>query len=35
MFKKYSQMKLQRKREAQQKLNHAANEWAGVLGQAG
>jgi integrase len=31
MFKKYSQMK----REALQKLNRAANESAGVLGQAG
>ena len=33
--KKYSQMKLQTKREALQKLNRAANESAGVLGQAG
>jgi integrase len=35
VFKKYSQMKLQMKREALQKLNRAANESAGVLGQAG
>jgi hypothetical protein len=34
VFKKYSQMKLQMKREAQ-RLNRAANESAGVLGQAG
>jgi hypothetical protein len=34
VFKKYSQMKLQMKREALQKLNRAANESAGVLGQA-
>jgi len=34
VFKKYSQMKLQMKREALQKLNRAANE-AGVLRQAG
>src|SRR6266508_285097 len=34
VFKKYSQMKLQMKREALQKLNRSANE-AGVLGQAG
>jgi len=34
VFKKYSQMKLQMKREAIQKLNRLANE-AGVLGQAG
>ena len=33
VFKKYSQMKLQMKREALQKLNRAANESAGVLGQ--
>jgi integrase len=32
VFKKYSQMKLQMKREALQKLNRAANESAGVLG---
>jgi integrase len=35
VFKKYSQMKLQMKREAPQKLNRTANERAGVLGQAG
>src|SRR5439155_21085990 len=35
VFKKYSQMKLQMKREAQQKLNRTANESAGVLGEAG
>jgi integrase len=35
VFKKYSQMKLQMKREALQKLNRAANESAGVVGQAG
>lgn len=35
VFKKYSQMKLQMKREALQRLNRAANESAGVLGQAG
>ena len=35
VFKKYSQMKLQMKREALQKLNRAANESTGVLGQAG
>ena len=35
VFKKYSQMKLQMKSEALQKLNRAANESAGVLGQAG
>ena len=35
VFKKYSPMKLQMKREALQKLNRAANESAGVLGQAG
>jgi integrase len=35
VFKKYSQMKLQMKREALQKLNRTANESAGVLGQAG
>jgi integrase len=34
VFKKYSQMKLQMKREAIQKLNRSANE-AGVLGQTG
>jgi integrase len=34
VFKKYSQMKLQMKREALQKLNRSANE-AGVLGQTG
>jgi hypothetical protein len=35
VFKKDSQMKLQMKREALQRLNRAANESAGVLGQAG
>jgi hypothetical protein len=35
VFKKYSQMKLQMKREALQKLNRTANESAGVFGQAG
>ena len=35
VFKKYSQMKLQTKREALQTINRAANESAGVLGQAG
>jgi integrase len=35
VFKKYSQMKLQMKREALQKLNRTANEAAGVLVQAG
>jgi integrase len=35
VFKKYSQMQLQMKREALQKLNRSANESAGVLGQAG
>ena len=35
VFKKYSQMKLQMKREALQKLNRAANEVLGVLGQTG
>ena len=35
VFKKYSQMKLQMKREALQKLNRTANESAGVLGQVG
>jgi hypothetical protein len=34
VFKKYSQMKLQMKREAIQKMNRSANE-CGVLGQAG
>jgi integrase len=34
VFKKYSQMKLQMKREALQKMNRSANE-TGVLGQAG
>jgi integrase len=34
VFKKYSQMKLQMKREAIQKLNRSANE-SGVLGQTG
>jgi integrase len=33
VFKKYSQMKLQMKREALQKINRTANESAGVLGQ--
>jgi integrase len=32
VFKKYSQMKLQMKREALQKLNRMANESPGVLG---
>jgi hypothetical protein len=31
MFKKYSQMKLQMKREALQKLNRQANEMTGTL----
>ena len=35
VFKKYSQMKLQMKREALQKLNRTANKSAGVLGQVG
>jgi integrase len=35
VFKKYSQMKLQMKREALQKLNRTTNECSGVLGQAG
>ena len=35
VFKKYSQMKLQMKREALQKLHRHANESASVLGQAG
>jgi integrase len=35
VFKKYSQMKLQMKREALQKLNRKANESAGVLGEVG
>src|SRR5687767_15227793 len=35
VFKKYSQMQLQMKREALQKLNRSANESAGVLGHAG
>ena len=35
VFKKCSQMKLQMKREAQQKINRTANESTGVLGQAG
>jgi hypothetical protein len=35
VFKKYSQMELQMKRDALQKLNRAANESAEVLGQAG
>jgi hypothetical protein len=35
VFKKYSQMKLQMKREALQKLNRTANEGPGILGQAG
>jgi hypothetical protein len=34
-FKKHSRMKLQMKREALHKLNRAANESPGVLGQAG
>jgi hypothetical protein len=33
VFKTYSRMKLQMKREALQKLNRTANESAGVLGQ--
>jgi hypothetical protein len=35
VFKKYSQMKLQMKREALQKLHRTANESVGVLGHAG
>jgi integrase len=35
VFKKYSQMKLQMKREALQKINRAANESAGALGEVG
>jgi integrase len=35
VFKKYSQMKLQMKREALQKLNRTANEGPGILGQVG
>jgi integrase len=35
VFKKYSQMQLQMKREALQKLNRTANESAGALGQVG
>ena len=35
VFKKYSQMKLQMKREALLKLNRSANEASGVLGQTG
>ena len=35
VFKKYSQMKLQMKREALLKLNRSANELSGVLGQTG
>jgi len=35
VFKRYSQMKLQMKREALQKLNRTANESSGVLRQAG
>jgi len=35
VFKKYSQMKLQMKREALHKLNRTANESAGALGQVG
>jgi hypothetical protein len=35
VFKKYSQMKWQMKREALQKLNRTANESAGVGGQVG
>jgi hypothetical protein len=31
VFKKYSQMKLQMKREALDKINHLANEMSGVL----
>lgn len=33
MFKKYSQMKLQMKREALAKINRRANEMAGILAQ--
>ena len=35
VFKKYSQMKLQMKREAWQKLNRQANELASSIEQAG
>jgi hypothetical protein len=35
VFMKYSQMQLQMKREALQKLNRTANESAGALGQVG
>ena len=35
VFKKYSQMKLQMKREALQKLNRTANELPAILGQVG
>jgi hypothetical protein len=35
VFKKYSRMKLQMKREALQRLNRTANESAGILGRAG
>jgi hypothetical protein len=33
VFKKYSQMKLQMKREARDKINRRANEMSGVLTQ--
>ena len=35
VFKKYSQMKLQMKREALEKINRRANEMSGVLTQRG
>jgi len=35
VFKKYSQMKLQMKREALDKINRRANEMSGVLTQQG
>jgi hypothetical protein len=35
VFKKYSQMKVQMKREAFQKLNRTANEESGILGHVG
>jgi hypothetical protein len=35
VFKKYSQMRLQMKREALQKLHRTANESGAVLGHAG
>jgi hypothetical protein len=33
VFKKYSQMKLQMKREALEKINRRANEMSGILTQ--